>query len=177
MVLYVECLGKESILNEEGQTDSLEETASVLSRSFVSWIGPVLKEGYRLVLVNERLPSVDDELKSGPLRASILRTLSNYCEFRLWMHSGIMCVNSSSASSPLALVLLRCLRAPFLTVIVPRLFVIVFRYGQPVLIRYAIEYVQSPETNEDRGHLLVFVAAIVYTGLAVGHLLFSYQCN
>ncbi|KAK3354626.1 hypothetical protein B0H65DRAFT_437958 [Neurospora tetraspora] len=37
----------------------------------------------------------------------------------------------------------------------------------PVLIRYAIEYVQSPETNEDKGYLLVFIAAIVYIGLAL----------
>ena len=80
--------------------------------------------------------------------------------------------NSLSASSPFALVLFRCLRAPFLTVIVPRLFVIGFRYGQPVLIRYAIEYVQSPETNEDQGYTLVSVAAIVYIGLAVGRGIF-----
>ncbi|KAK1782718.1 hypothetical protein QBC45DRAFT_191956 [Copromyces sp. CBS 386.78] len=80
VVLYIECLSKENVLNEEDHTDSLEERASVLSRAFVSWIGPVVKEGYSMVLVNERLPSVDRELKSGSLRASILRTLSQNCE-------------------------------------------------------------------------------------------------
>ncbi|KAJ4395359.1 hypothetical protein N0V85_006576 [Neurospora sp. IMI 360204] len=83
-----------------------------------------------MVLMSERLPSVDHKLASGSLRASILRTLSEYF-------------------------------------IVPRLFVIGFRYGQPVLIRYAIDYVQSPKTNEDKGYVLVFVAAIVYNGLAL----------
>nr|CAE76208.1 related to multidrug resistance protein [Neurospora crassa] len=151
VVFYVECLAKESVVDEEEEIGhgSLEERASFLSRAFVSWISPVLKEGYRMVLVNEKLPSVDHELASGNLRASILRTLFEY------------------SSSPFALVLFRCLRAPFLTVIVPRLFVIGFRYGQPVLIRYAIEYVQSPETNEDQGYTLVSVAAIVYIGLAL----------
>ncbi|KAK3500859.1 hypothetical protein B0T13DRAFT_527250 [Neurospora crassa] len=151
VVFYVECLAKESVVDEEEEIGhgSLEERASFLSGAFVSWISPVLKEGYRMVLVNEKLPSVDHELASGNLRTSILRTLFEY------------------SSSPFALVLFRCLRAPFLTVIVPRLFVIGFRYGQPVLIRDAIEYVQSRETNENQGYTLVSVAAIVYIGLAL----------
>ncbi|KAK3388850.1 ABC transporter type 1, transmembrane domain-containing protein [Sordaria brevicollis] len=161
VVVNVECLGKASILiDEEGSGhDSLEEKASILSRAFVSWIGPVLKEGYRMVLVTEKLPSVDHKLASGSLRASILRTLSEY------------------SSSPFALVLLRGLHAPFLTVIVPRLFVICFRYSQPALIRYTIEYVQSPETDEDRGYLIVFVAAIIYIGLALSTRAYQHGLN
>lgn len=42
-VFYIECLSKESVLNQESGNDSLEERASALSRAFVTWIGPVLK--------------------------------------------------------------------------------------------------------------------------------------
>lgn len=99
VVVYVECLGKESILIEEEVSghDLLEERASILSRALVSWIGPVLKEGYRMVLVNERLPSVDHKLASGTLRASILRTLSEYCKFEAAVNSVmtfLMCLHS-----------------------------------------------------------------------------------
>lgn len=162
VVVYVECLGKKNIImidEESSDDDSLEERASILSRAFVSWIGPVLKEGYLMVLVNEKLPNVDHKLASGTLRASILRTMAEH------------------SLSPLALVLLRCLRAPFLTVIVPRLFVIYFRYSQPVLIRYAIEYVQSPDTDEDRGYLVVFVAAILYIGLTLSTRAYQHGLN
>lgn len=86
VVVYVECLAKESVVDEEESGHgSLEERASFLSRAFVSWISPVLKEGCRMVLVNEKLPSVDHELASGNLRASILRTLSEYCKYEPWI--------------------------------------------------------------------------------------------
>lgn len=88
LVVDVECLAKESVVDEEEEESghgSLEERASFLSRAFVSWISPVLKEGYRMVLVNEKLPSVDRELASGNLRVSILRTLSEYCKYEPWI--------------------------------------------------------------------------------------------
>jgi ATP-binding cassette, subfamily C (CFTR/MRP), member 1 len=63
-----------------------------------------------------------------------------------------------------------CLKKPFLAAIVPRLFLILFRYSQPALINASINYVvTSPAgTSSDRGYWLVVSAVTSYIGLAVG---------
>lgn len=53
----------------------------------------------------------------------------------------------------------------------PRLFLIVFRYGQPLLIRQLIRFVSQPPThgnNVTEGFWILASAFFVYTGLAVG---------
>lgn len=67
-------------------------------------------------------------------------------------------------------VLLRCLLQPFIAVIIPRLFLTTFRYGQPVLIRRAIRFVTEATTSENSsvaGYWIIITAIIVYIGLAV----------
>lgn len=70
----------------------------------------------------------------------------------------------------LLMVLFRCLRRPFLAVILPRLSVIVCRYSQAILIDMAIRFVTDykPDTvaaMDGRG--LILTSIIVYTGMAV----------
>lgn len=69
----------------------------------------------------------------------------------------------------LPLALMKCLKQPFLAAIVPRLFLIVFRYSQPILIRESIRYVEAypTETEYNQGFWLVLSAVTVYVGLAV----------
>jgi hypothetical protein len=65
--------------------------------------------------------------------------------------------------------LLRCIRHAFLAPVIPRLLVIIFRYSQPALIRYSIQFVTSPAiaASEIRGYWLVLSAVVVYLGLGV----------
>lgn len=69
----------------------------------------------------------------------------------------------------LPLVLLRCLLAPFMAAILPRVSVIVFRFAQPLLISRAIRFVtQSSVEDHDRsGYWIVVAAASIYIGMAV----------
>lgn len=69
----------------------------------------------------------------------------------------------------LPLALMQSLKQPFFAAIMPRLFLIVFRYSQPILIRETIRYAAASfayaETNNRSW--LVLSAVAIYTGLAV----------
>jgi hypothetical protein len=69
----------------------------------------------------------------------------------------------------LPVALLRCIRRPFLAPVIPRLFLIAFRYSQPALIRHSIQFVTSPSAvdADNRGYWLVVAAVITYVGLGV----------
>lgn len=69
----------------------------------------------------------------------------------------------------LPLALFRCLKKPFLAAIIPRLFLIVFRYSQPILIRCSIHYVSSSAYGdwESTGYIIVIASIIVNVGLVV----------
>ena len=71
----------------------------------------------------------------------------------------------------LPLALLKAVKKPFLVAIMPRLFLIAFRYSQPTLIKRSIRYVltYSAAAQSNLGYWLVVSAAIVYVGLAVGY--------
>ncbi len=70
------------------------------------------------------------------------------------------------------MVLLRCLNQPFVSAILPRLFLIMFRYSQTVLISITIQFLSNTVTKQDvlinDGSWLVFLALVIYIGLAVG---------
>jgi len=73
----------------------------------------------------------------------------------------------------LPLALLRCIRRHFIAPIVPRLFLILFRYSQPALIQRSIQFAatDTSSTHTDdlktRGYWLVVSAVAIYVGLAV----------
>lgn len=70
----------------------------------------------------------------------------------------------------LPLVLMKCFQWEFLSPVLPRLFLIIFRYAQPTLISITIGFVQNehaPHTLTDAGYWLIILTAIIYSGLAV----------
>ena len=71
----------------------------------------------------------------------------------------------------LPLALLRCIRRPFAAPFLPRLFLVLFRYSQPALIRESIRFVTATDSAladiETRGYWLVVSAVTIYVGLAV----------
>ncbi|KAB5513252.1 ABC transporter-like protein [Coniochaeta sp. 2T2.1] len=79
----------------------------------------------------------------------------------------------------LSLALLRCIRQPFLAAIFPRLFLIVFRYSQPVLIKQSIRFVSMPpESGMDmHGYWLVVLAVVMYLGLAISTAVYQHTLN
>lgn len=55
----------------------------------------------------------------------------------------------------------------FLTPIIPRLFLIVFRYAQPILISRAISHMTPLSGDSKTGYTVILMAVIIYIGLAV----------
>lgn len=66
-------------------------------------------------------------------------------------------------------VLLRCLAGPFFAATFPRLGLVIFRCGQPILIEKAVRFVQGYTQGDDArdGYWLVVAAAFVYLGQTV----------
>lgn len=70
----------------------------------------------------------------------------------------------------LPVTMLRLSKGAFLSAIIPRMFLIIFRYCQPVLINAAVRFVHNGnENSNDRnyGYWLIVMAGIIYFGLAV----------
>jgi ATP-binding cassette, subfamily C (CFTR/MRP), member 1 len=68
-------------------------------------------------------------------------------------------------------VLLDCFKRPVAAAILPRLFLITFRYSQPVLINISVRYISNAPKERDSvdyGRWLIVGAFVVYIGLAVG---------
>jgi ATP-binding cassette, subfamily C (CFTR/MRP), member 1 len=70
----------------------------------------------------------------------------------------------------LPLALYRCLKQPFLAAILPRLFLIVFKYSQPILIKESIRYVTTSYaiTSSTYSYWIILSGIAIYVGLAVG---------
>jgi hypothetical protein len=56
-----------------------EETAGILSKIFLWWMNPLLKEGYRASLNLAILPAIDGALSSQKLRKQALRAWARRC--------------------------------------------------------------------------------------------------
>lgn len=79
----------------------------------------------------------------------------------------------------LPIALMRCLWKPFLAAVIPRLFLILFRYSQPTLIkeciRYAVAYPAGAESSH--GYWLVVLAVFIYVSLALSTAVYQHSIN
>ncbi|KAI0147916.1 ABC transporter [Hypoxylon sp. NC0597] len=164
-LLAVEDLQKVPIKESSHENVSLEEKSSILGRTFFSWIHPILFEGYRNILLGHDLPSIDTKLRAKPIRAAALSAWDRRAR--------------PENKMTLPKVLLRCLMKPFLLAIPPRLFLTLFRYSQPLIIRQAIVYVTSDKLSGQlwTGPSLVIAAVVVYVGLAISTTVYQHHLN
>lgn len=70
---------------------------------------------------------------------------------------------------------MRSFQNAFLSPIIPRICLIVFRYLQPVLIGLAIDFVRS--VSSETGLYPVLYAAVIYMGLAVSAAIYKHRIN
>ncbi|PYI07763.1 putative ATP-binding cassette transporter [Aspergillus sclerotiicarbonarius CBS 121057] len=140
-----------------------EEAAGIFSRVFFCWISPVLKEGYKTTLSLRGLPEIHSKLSSGTLRTKALESWDSRSEpVTKWT---------------LPSTLVRCLKDASLSPIIPRLFVILFRYVQLIFMGAAIRFVKGTpsEVTGDSGSRLILYAVVIYVGMAVRYDSFIYQ--
>ncbi|PMD48812.1 putative ATP-binding cassette transporter [Hyaloscypha variabilis F] len=165
-VLVFECQKKDSAFLAPYQQLTLEERAGILERTFFLWINPILKRGYRLNLTDADLPRAGKELSSEGLRRKILRTWDQRAK--------------PERTTTLPYVLLKCFKGPVAAAILPRLFLIVFRYSQPVLINISVRYIDNARKESgstEEGRWLIVGALVVYVGLAVSKATYQHQLN
>ncbi|KAI0846774.1 P-loop containing nucleoside triphosphate hydrolase protein [Daldinia vernicosa] len=164
-LLATENLQKELTKEYSGHYVSSEEKSGFFGRIFFWWINPVLVEGYQNVLLNTSLPSIDTKLLSKPIRTAAIRAW----EQRLRPESRMT----------LPKVLFVSLKRPFLLAIPPRLFLTLFRYSQPIIIRQSIQYVTSnkPSNQTWTAHSLITAAVVVYVGLAISTTVYQSHLN
>lgn len=170
MVLEVALLATENIQKDYAkdtsfQDASSEERSGILSKTFFWWINPVLFEGYHNILISSDLPSIDSTLLSKPIRIK-----ASYA----WEQR-----SRPENKMTLPKVLLASLIKPFILAIPARLFLTLFRYSQPIIIRHAILYVSSDNLRDDTwtGHGLVITAVVVYVGLAISATVYQHRLN
>lgn len=166
------CVKRRKALDEFSTPSSPEERHGILSRVFFVWINPILLRGYTSILVNQDLPSLSRYMKPELTRETIIKSWSQRGQSKS-RYISFPCLLTKTAKPEtkmsLPLALMTCLTQPFLAAIVPRLFLICFRYSQPILIRESIRYVVAYPTDAEsnQGFWLVLSAVAVYVGLAV----------
>ncbi|KPM40571.1 hypothetical protein AK830_g5983 [Neonectria ditissima] len=153
-LVVVESRTKKTILRSPQSQLPPEQLAGILSRTFFWWINPILANGNRSLLTQDSLPSLDHELSSKELRHRALQTWDQTVK--------------PETRTTLPKVLVLSMLPHFLIPVIPRLFLIAFRYSQPVLISTAVRLMsQSSEQDSQTGYLVIAMAITIYTGLAV----------
>ncbi|KAK1138802.1 hypothetical protein N8T08_001763 [Aspergillus melleus] len=165
-LLVTESQSKSRVLKPQYSYLTPEERTGILGRVFFWWINPVLKQGYRDVLTPNELPVIDEALSAKILRKRMIRA---------WGRR-----SKPEAKFTLPFALFKGFRREFLLPVLPRLFLIVFRYSQPILIGITIEYIQHTDSEGksiDTGYWLVILTGIIYSGLAISTSCYQHKLN
>ncbi|KAJ5724827.1 ATP-binding cassette transporter [Penicillium malachiteum] len=143
------------------ESSSSEEDAAPLSKVFFFWVLPVLKQGYRETLKLHSLPEIHSKLQADALRQKLLDVWTARAEP----------VNKWTLPS----VLLHSFQDTFLSPILSRLALIVFRYAQPIFIGLAIDFVRT--SSSGNAFYLLLYATFIYMGLAVSAAIYQHRIN
>ncbi|KAE8142964.1 P-loop containing nucleoside triphosphate hydrolase protein [Aspergillus pseudotamarii] len=146
---------KEPFLMPHSRELSPEELAGPFGKICFTWIYPILRKGYTRILKPLDIPDLERRLSLEHLRTGILRA---------WDQR-----RKPETTFTLPVTLLRFTRGPFILAIIPRLFLILFRYCQPVLINATVRFVKNQSENQNDpnyGYWLIVMAGTIYFGLA-----------
>ncbi|TGO29604.1 hypothetical protein BPAE_0013g00560 [Botrytis paeoniae] len=164
-LLVLESCDERPSLSNSSNLQSPEESHGVLGRVLYTWINPILFQGYTNILIDQDLPPLSQDMKPEFTRKAMLQIWSRRAK------------PETKYSLPLAL--MKCLKHLFLAAVMPRLFLIAFRYSQPLLIKESIKYVVAYPIEEEssRGFWLVVSAVAIYVGLALSTAVYQHCIN
>ncbi|KAI1270368.1 putative ABC transporter [Xylariaceae sp. FL1019] len=152
-----------------------EESQSLSSQLLLTWVNRILVKGYRKDLREQDVPLLPRDIDPFSTRQAIADT---------WSRKGPIVTKWS-----LPLALLQCFKKQFLASVTPRLFLIVFRYSRPILIKEAIKYVRAfsedPECIEGfcedsqniEGYWIVISAIIIHAGAAFSTSIYQHSLS
>ncbi|KAJ4394029.1 hypothetical protein N0V93_003246 [Gnomoniopsis smithogilvyi] len=165
ILLSLELRNKTPLLLEAFAHEPPEVTTGFFGNAFFWWINPILARGYSTTLGEDDIPMLDQNTSSKASSQAILQAWDQRAK--------------PEHGSTLPFVLLRCLHVPFLSAIVPRIFVVIFRLSQPLLIRHTIRFVTAPSVSNDRldGYWIIAAAAVVYIGMATSNSVYLHRLD
>ena len=171
-LLGIECCGhRHTDAFGQVQPQTAEDERNILARAFFTWINPILLQGYKTVLDIDQLPRLCKYMRAESTRQRMIQAWSHRGKYTTTALISYVLTILAKPETKMTLpwALLKCLNHKFYHVIPSRLFLIVFRYSQPILIRetitFSAEY--SADERSNRGYWLIVSAITLYTGLAV----------
>ncbi|KAH7134057.1 P-loop containing nucleoside triphosphate hydrolase protein [Dactylonectria macrodidyma] len=143
-----------------------EETSGVLSTTFFWWMNSILALGNSRILSVDDTPPLDTRINPKLVRSQFL----------------IQWQERAKPDSQLSLlkVLVRHLRKPFLSVVFPRLFLVIFRCSQPIIIHETILFISqsgASTVSPCDGPWILLAAFTVYLGLPISSSLYQHRLN
>lgn len=164
-LVVVEELPKRGLIAKNDVQASPESTTGLIGWISFSWLNSLLWRGYHGKLTLEALGNIDDAFDSRRL-LELLRLAK------------IQQSNNSNAFS-LLWALWSAFKVPILWTIVPRLFVTVFSFAQPLLISTVINFIDpsSDEAKGVSGTQLVCFAAVTYLGITFSGAMYNHLRN
>ncbi|PYH87605.1 P-loop containing nucleoside triphosphate hydrolase protein [Aspergillus ellipticus CBS 707.79] len=158
LLLVLEAQNKRSILREQWQNASAEETAGIFSRIFLAWILPLLRKGNGQLLILDDLFDMHSELSSQVLRGRMLRYWGKRSQ--------------PEGKHSLLFAAMRCTFWQNARALPLLLLVVTFQYAQPSFISRVITFVITPLSDEEQRSealKLVISVVVIFVGLSIGN--------
>ncbi|RAH80143.1 P-loop containing nucleoside triphosphate hydrolase protein [Aspergillus japonicus CBS 114.51] len=139
-----------------------EESSSLWELCLLTWVLPILKQGFFSPLTLEQVPPIGHSLTAERLIRRLQRRWDQVYQSR---------------RNQLFLTVFRTFKTEFLHGVIPRLCFSAFTLMQPLLVNAMIKFVGSPDNQmtRNKGYGLIGASAIVYLGLAASKALYNRQ--
>ncbi|KAL6806010.1 P-loop containing nucleoside triphosphate hydrolase protein [Trichoderma sp. SZMC 28012] len=161
VVFLLELGEKRHILLHPWNNLTPETTSSIINRSLFWWLNDLLLRGFRTPLSTDTLYEIDDSMKSERLFLKLQDARQKWSKSQVSHRYRLLFATCDSLRKPLAITIL------------PRLFLIGFKFAQPFLINRVITYVQEKNDGDgarkDVGYALVGATGLVYLGSAISN--------
>lgn len=140
---------------------SPEEHSSIYSLSVYYWLRGLFAMGYRKVLTNDDLYSLDQTMSTRIAASALQESLQ----------SQVRRTGSYSLRMPLT----RSFALQFAAPVFPQLCLVGFQYSQSFFMQSIIRYLEQPaDENKSLGYGLIGACACIYLGMAVSNSFYSY---
>ncbi|KAF5023770.1 hypothetical protein F66182_4163 [Fusarium sp. NRRL 66182] len=172
VVLAVEAIEKRGFLRPQYRELPSEVTSGIFSKWFFSWQLPLFRTGYSHNLEIESLFPLQKHFKSPYLQNLLQTAWAKGLPLRPRQH---MYMNTNSRAAPkrgdhaLMWTVLKTLKGPILSIVLPRLCFTGFTFCQPFLISATLAWAERDSDSDDanQGYGLIGAWFIVFVGIAV----------
>ncbi|KAH0496963.1 hypothetical protein TgHK011_004301 [Trichoderma gracile] len=140
-----------------------EETSGLYNRAVFAWVAPLLRAGFKRLLQPADLFPLDEKMGASGLNE------------RFWWHWRKASPPTQASRHRLILCCITTLRSALISVIVPRLALLVFTICQPLVLTRFLGFLNDEAQPVNIGYGLVGAYGLVYLGIAATQALYWHQ--